>query len=277
MKKADFDLPLLEFCSLERATRLIGSGCEVEDLLHWGELGAIRLATRLPFGAYNDASICISGESKEEIINKIKKMDIMNVGSYNLPGACSFNLERELDEHIDKARSSEKEIVLNECSINGVWDIEYIFDIEEGGVVCRDFTLSAECEDLNLYVEYDEYLIDRKDLLITKKYIEKISGKKGRSIGIQPHLNNKNVTMRKNSYTVMDNKKNKLIKALIEISYGKGSSEKPRSLLNENRGTGDLLLDLQKMGIQPPISGSTLAEYLKDVELDYVQIPTVDV
>lgn len=40
----DFDLPILEYCSLERAARFIGSGCEVEDILHWAEIGAINLS-----------------------------------------------------------------------------------------------------------------------------------------------------------------------------------------------------------------------------------------
>ncbi|MNH30800.1 hypothetical protein D3C79_911140 [compost metagenome] len=69
----------------------------------------------------------------------------------------------------------------------------------------------------------------------------------------------------------------KLIKALIEINYGVGSSEKPRNLLNEDRGTGELLEDFHRMGIAPPVSGSTLAAYLKHVELDYVNIPTLAV
>ena len=40
----DFELPALEYCTLERATRFIGAGCEVEDLLHWAEIGAINLS-----------------------------------------------------------------------------------------------------------------------------------------------------------------------------------------------------------------------------------------
>ena len=43
----DFDLPILEYCSLERAARFIGSGCEVEDILHWAEIGAINLSYSL--------------------------------------------------------------------------------------------------------------------------------------------------------------------------------------------------------------------------------------
>lgn len=31
----------LEYCSLDRAARLLG--CEVQDLLHWGSIGAIKL------------------------------------------------------------------------------------------------------------------------------------------------------------------------------------------------------------------------------------------
>ncbi|WP_447886457.1 hypothetical protein [Serratia fonticola] len=283
MNNDEFELPLVEFCTLDRATRIIGGGCEVEDLLHWGEIGAIRLSTKIPFGSFSEANIVFYGESRNEIIRKIKAMDYTNVNSYVLPGACSFNLEGDLLSHIDESRSSDESIVLTRCSINGVWDIEYIFDVELNGVVGRDFTTSIPFVGLDIYkgfdcyIEYDEYFVSKKDLLVTRKFIEKIMGRKGKVIGVQPHVDNKTVRQRKSSNSLTDNKKNKLIKALIEIAYGKGSSEKPRSLLNEERGTGEMLIDFHKMGIEPPVTGSTLADYLKDVELDYVQIPTASV
>lgn len=69
-------------------------------------------------------------------------------------------------------------------------------------------------------------------------------------------------------------KQNKLIKSLIEIHYGLGSSENIRSLLNEDRGTGEMLLDFQKSGIIPPVTGRALAGWLEDVEIERVEITT---
>ena len=55
--------------------------------------------------------------------------------------------------------------------------------------------------------------------------------------------------------------------------YGAGSSENIRSLMNEDRGIGEMLIEFQKNGIRPPVTGKTLSNWLKDVELEYVEIP----
>lgn len=69
-------------------------------------------------------------------------------------------------------------------------------------------------------------------------------------------------------------KQNKFIKSLIDLQYGKGASENIYSLINEERGTGDLLKDFQLSGIKPPVTAKTLKTWLDGVELDYVEIPT---
>jgi len=47
-KQTQQDIPPLlplEYCRIERAARVLG--CEVEDLIHWGAVGSIRLYVRL--------------------------------------------------------------------------------------------------------------------------------------------------------------------------------------------------------------------------------------
>ncbi|AMR39173.1 hypothetical protein LG71_25745 [Pluralibacter gergoviae] len=39
------NMPPLEFCTLERASRLLG--CEVDDLWHWQDIGVLRFSTKL--------------------------------------------------------------------------------------------------------------------------------------------------------------------------------------------------------------------------------------
>lgn len=73
---------------------------------------------------------------------------------------------------------------------------------------------------------------------------------------------------------VNESKQAKLIKALIEIQYGVGSSSNINALINEERGTGELLKDLQLLGIKPPVTRKALKGWLDGVELDYVGIST---
>lgn len=62
---SDFEIkdgPLipLEYCSLERASRLLG--CEVEDILHWASIGAIKIYAQFKDSPYSDGDIVHVGE-----------------------------------------------------------------------------------------------------------------------------------------------------------------------------------------------------------------------
>ncbi|MDD9246576.1 hypothetical protein PVM12_21425 [Enterobacter soli] len=71
-----------------------------------------------------------------------------------------------------------------------------------------------------------------------------------------------------------ENKQAKMIKALIELQYGVGAADKARSLLNTERGTGEMLADFDRAGIRPPVSGRVLSEWIKDIDLETVGIST---
>ena len=50
----------LEYCSPERAARLFC--CEVDDILHWASIGAIKLHAKFPDAVYSDGEECLVGE-----------------------------------------------------------------------------------------------------------------------------------------------------------------------------------------------------------------------
>ncbi|OCG08037.1 hypothetical protein A9G13_07520 [Gilliamella sp. wkB178] len=58
-------LPPLEYCSVERATRLLG--CEVSDLIHWHEIGAIRLYVNIIDEV--DAQLVYMGDANKNTID----------------------------------------------------------------------------------------------------------------------------------------------------------------------------------------------------------------
>lgn len=60
---SDFKLPPLEYCRLDRASRLIG--CEVEDFIHWHEVGSIQL--------------CVHFESADDIQSGISAFNLMKL------------------------------------------------------------------------------------------------------------------------------------------------------------------------------------------------------
>lgn len=72
-----FKLPPLEYCSLDRASRLLM--CEVEDLFHWHEIGAIQL--------------CIRFDGSEEFEHKINGWSLHRFYSAGvIPNSISYDL-----------------------------------------------------------------------------------------------------------------------------------------------------------------------------------------
>ncbi|EOY3718853.1 hypothetical protein ACP4JD_000010 [Klebsiella michiganensis] len=65
------------------------------------------------------------------------------------------------------------------------------------------------------------------------------------------------------------NKQSQLIKALIRIHYGEADSNNPRALLEDG---GEILNDMAKLNIRPPVTGKTLKSWLDDVDIDYLEI-----
>ncbi|PXY62368.1 hypothetical protein DMY04_22225, partial [Enterobacter hormaechei subsp. steigerwaltii] len=83
----DFDLPALEFCTLDRACRLLG--CELGDILHWAEIKAITLMINFTNRDGRDARITFS--DKVDLYNSLNDIDPGD-GDFHPSQFCSFSL-----------------------------------------------------------------------------------------------------------------------------------------------------------------------------------------
>lgn len=54
------NIPIPEYCTLSKASQLIG--CDVSDLIHFGEIGAIKICISLNYEALADLSVLPSDE-----------------------------------------------------------------------------------------------------------------------------------------------------------------------------------------------------------------------
>lgn len=272
MKTNNAAIPFL-YCKLDRAAKLLN--CEPIDLIHLGVVGGIELCIMLR-GFYSEVFL-----TKEHLLLGDELALIKRFCQYS---AFRF---KEIDKDkswMDGIEWVSEEIFCAKGYADGLWALtDGIENLECFGEMTHHGTLFLPGSNQNIVishtVELDEknpYLpvnITLNDVYITKSDIDKIMSGNIGELSINTKVRD-DIYEVKSVSRITENKKNKLIKALIEIAYGNGASERPRSLLNEERLTGELLLDLHKMGIEPPVTGSTLAAYLKGVELDYVGIYT---
>lgn len=241
--------------------------CTISDILHLGATDVIKLC------------LFVNRDFNEKIHLNMPNHRVEQLDDF----FQSLHGERWLVSDIEYRNNSETE----NSYLTGYYAgrLEGFFYVNEADLIEAEFNIKEPLKITQLYVSPDGFegddleinfienesaLFSIDNLCVMSSELVKLEGNTGGKI----YNFNQSVSP-KNSKSLMDNKKNKLIKALIEIAYGKGSSDKPRSLINEERGTGDILIDLQKMGIELPVTGSTLAGYLKDVELDYVEISTL--
>jgi len=241
--------------------------CSISDVLHLGATGVIKISLFVNHN-YNDKLHLNMPNHRVEQLDELFQ---------------SLHGEHWVVSNIEFKDSGEN------IYLRGYYAgrLEGFFYVNELDLIEAEFNMNSPLKITQLYVSPDgfdggdlevnffnkgEDLFSINNLCIMSTELAKLKDSEGGKI-----YDFSQVDKPKNSKSLTDGKKHKLIKALIEVAYGKGSSEKPRSLLNEERGTGELLIDFQKMGIKPPVTGSTLADYLKDIELDYVGIPTLPV
>ena len=155
--KINLELPALEYCSLERATRLIGHGCEVEDLLHWAEMGSIKLSAKLSFGDVTDAGLIFCSDSKESLESKLNSIDKFNVRSFSLTRHSYFNLG---DSASNLLVSNDDNIYsIDNALIYGVWDIGYVIEVIEDGLIIKDLHPNGMAQDIdNECLHYDKMI-----------------------------------------------------------------------------------------------------------------------
>lgn len=278
----DFDLPALEYCSLERAARFIGSGCEIEDLLHWAEIGAIKLSYDFSKNDYepNPAYLEFSGnvfDIASNILSTGQCYDFfINLSPHSIVSTSDFEMCTTVEEVISALiKTGDRPSARG--YLHGVWDISKLTVNRERSEPYR----ISECSPLgsayvncnaSLGVGDNEPRYSVNDLLISKQAISTILGDdiKLRSIPITrrvPYFSGKKSSTDKEeiSKTVANNRAS-LIKALLAIHYGNDVADNPRKFI-ENKDS-EICKDFQLKGISLP-SGKTIADWLKDADIDF--------
>ncbi|WP_337263265.1 MULTISPECIES: hypothetical protein [unclassified Serratia (in: enterobacteria)] len=99
----------LEYCSLERAARLLG--CEVEDILHWQETNKIRIAERITgeFTGFYRFDLPLAPNVTTEKVNQHVYKRMLSIG-----------IEAVITE---SEISRDRQSLILVCEINGVLDI----------------------------------------------------------------------------------------------------------------------------------------------------------
>ena len=121
----------LEYCTLDRAARLLG--CEVQDLIHWGSIGAIRLCLNgAGSGVLLDIEKADKAKNTEEIANFVRTIyedsyDLTRISLYS-----SFDTSTSSDYfHDDLVKMTAQEVCEVPVYFDGFWAIDpfYILDI----------------------------------------------------------------------------------------------------------------------------------------------------
>ncbi|EBE1332519.1 hypothetical protein DRW71_08285 [Salmonella enterica subsp. diarizonae] len=155
-------IPQLDFCRLERASKLIG--CETEDLLQWALTGAIEICVLL-----NNAVSSLSiNMNEDEILNLITDNDSfiksnVNIGSSSFRPIKGIEINEYYIPHKDNDDLSKSTIY---CLASGPWAIKnqlmIIELLSQGKTEIGMFSLSAaDYNNTENYLEEDEsYLIN---------------------------------------------------------------------------------------------------------------------
>ncbi len=243
--------------------------CSVKDIIHYGATDALKICIYIDYSTEENKSLLRLNLSN----SKLNEMDDFN----NISGdGWSINGVYLNDSKADKLLSSGyyAENISGFFYVMAHYLVPVEFNSEQSNLKLNYVSTGWDddlVEDIGVDFMFLGVSFPVKNLCVMAKDINELTEKNKNSK--MPSFDDERKKLPKPNA----NKQSKLIKALIEINYGKGASENPHSLLNEERGTGEMLEDFQRMGISPPVSGSTLATYLRDVELDYVEIPTRDV
>ncbi|HBL7133889.1 TPA: hypothetical protein LSW83_004075 [Serratia marcescens] len=271
MKKHEFELPALEYCSLDRAARLIGSGCETQDLLHWAEIGAINLSKKFNGGGEKFSVIFDSDVSKiaNFFMTSIEHNDFhFNLSKYSVIATSDLEGCGSVDDIIG-VLTKYSELPRVTGYLYGVWEINdfWIDKKRKDSLVIKKMSPLGDINSLNAIARCpDDNDFSEEGLLISKPNIEKIIGRKLNSLisdGIKGAVNIKNDD--EGGSRVIYNRA-ALIKALIAIHYGADLAEKPRAFFDNK--DSEIRKDFESKGITLP-SGKTIEGWLSGVDINF--------
>lgn len=256
--KNDFTIPERLYYPISEAAKKLN--CSISDVIHMGATGVLNFSIYLP--AWQE-----SEKDRFNVftfsIDESEKQGSLRGKGWSISGIYHEKIDGEKDRIVSFARSLNGFFSLSAQNL-----IELEFDV--GAPLFKVNSLKVRTNE----TEVDEILIHSfygvmlpvKNLCIMASDMDDINTRKGEL----PESDADSAPKRVNT-----NKQAKMIKALIEILYGKGASERARSLLNTERDNGEMLADFDAAGIRPPVSGKVLAEWIKEVDLEYVDKSTV--
>ncbi|EMD9275510.1 hypothetical protein VWV82_004170 [Cronobacter malonaticus] len=261
----DFDLPALEYCSLDRASRLLG--CELEDLLHWAEIRAIPLMVKFTNKVSGAARIEFS--DSVDLYKSLRDID-PGLGDFLLSQFCSFSLTPDdyEDYEFNGEINAEHDMIeyTLECNLSGFWELAN-FSIDDGMVnlhTVRPFRCKHEWVGHATYWGGSEFSVS--DLFISRESIELISGVRQRVLlslaNFQDEKPN-NIIAENNPKTM--NYRAMFIKSLLYVCYGEEAAESPRKFLDNPRSK--IKVDFESKGLRIP-SGKAIETWLKDIDID---------
>lgn len=279
-------LPALEYCSLERATRIIGCGCEVGDLIHWALIGKIRLAANFD-NINNVFGLIFLSDDVDRIVEVIMEDKGSYDNEYYISPESIFqshviiDTEEDLRKYFSHRRFTDKEfnrpMSFGGCA-RGVWDIENLRYNDTYASKYRFDTILPLDGSFGIPViaSSGDYIgLDINELLISKKYIDLITGgeylkslelpyiERGENINIK--LSNDDVNEEPRAKTEISIKNRAaFIKALLAINYGDDVAERPRSYVDNPRS--ELSKKFNLAGIDLP-SGKTIEGWLKGIDI----------
>lgn len=266
--KNTIKIPERLYYPLPDAARYIG--CSVADIIHMGATGVVNISIYIPSWIEKD---------NERFMIFYNGLDVV-ADSTRLGDYLDLNGEGWSVSGIHKCSPEDDDLIKRD--VKAIKFLSGFFYVSNRCLTELEFDVNSEFLKINtLYAGggfYDEETVVINSVLgviFPVKYLCLMAGELrdiSSKVGKIPRPEMDSLAKQPNT-----NKQSKMIKALIELMYGSGSSEKARSLLNTERDTGEMLADFDKNGIKPPVSGKQLAEWLKDVELEYVEISSAKV
>lgn len=266
------NIPIPEYCTLERAAKLID--CEVSDLIHFGEIGAITICIKVPLSTKAILHVFKNDESTMcEIEAEWSGGDVYS----------QFVTVDEPIENMEEDRSMYKFPVF----ISGVWGL---FKCSEFGNVFTEIpcdemvVLKAVESDILAFLEFpeNEWGVDEKittlasDMLILGQDLEKLIKHAGNRIPCRWNEFEKTFDIKASGEPITKsedelstktiNSRAQFIKSLLHIHYGSDVAENPRRFLEQNNST--IIDDFRKLNIKPP-SGKSVQTWIEMVDIPF--------
>lgn len=271
----------LEFCSLLRATRLLK--CEIEDLLHWHDIGAITLCLRL--SQIKGKLITETHNNKDDIFklyneNFITLNELARVQKLWSYHSKLFSIKKENTERLESKVVIKNDIAKYETPAfaSGIWSMtsRNLLDLLNNDEkhyesIIEVFSPSSKIKSCLFYSDNQECMdISISNIFITKKHIEKIyshaiSGNEMPLIDGAKRFDDDN----KNEKTIISPQKEKLsefIKFLIKTNPTISKNILSTTANNRHKLFREYMETLRKKGIEVDYdipSSPTLERYLK--------------